>query len=434
MTGINATPTPQKNEPHSRAFFIKKTFIGASIFLVLLVSLTWGIRTAFGNNLSGIDFYISWAAAGHMLRGESPYSMDIAKETQNTVYGRPAIAGEDVKAYAFPLFVLFPFLPLARLDVQTAFPLYMAINILVMLTLAYFFVNQHPRWLDFSLIFFYPISFGLIVGNVSLIISSIVLAFLEWVVFNPKPSAFIQIFSGIFLAWCAGKPQFTWFILIMALAVAIVRKLLPFAFSLLGGGAGWIGLSFLVYPGWLAAWIKRLYEFTQYGHTKLVLSTYLAGYFPQATKNILARLIALFFFIIVITLVFSWYKKSYKAKSNINHQLPNHYLLWAFGVAGLITYIVNPTGFSNDQSLILMVLFAWAALSWKTEKKIVAWFWWIGLIVSWAAFILGRVFADTLLVTGLPILYYCVWIGYLSLQEIKRNRLTIQPNGQEPRI
>ncbi len=399
---------------------IQKGLLGIGIFLIFLTGLTWGIRTAFKNSTLGVDFYIYWDAAKQFAASGDPYSLEVAQDTQLAYYGRPAADGEDVKAFAYPLFTLIPLLPFAWFDIQTAISLYMALNILAMLTLAYFFGEPHPRWLDFSLIFFYPLSFGILVGNVSLLIGLVILAVLGWVIFNQTPSIAVQIFLGLGLAWCSGKPQFSWAILAAILVIAVLRRLWPFTLSLIAGIPGWAGLSFLLFPGWLSEWIGRLFAYSQYGHTKLVLSTYLGVFFTQTMANTLAWLVAILFFLISIAAGVQWYRKLTLAQTHSDGVIPGHYLFWLLGIASLGAFLINPTGFSNDQEPVLLALFAWSVFAWKTEKKAVTWFWWAGLIVSWMAFILGKIFEVPLIGTGLPVLYYCTWIGFLSLKEIRR--------------
>jgi hypothetical protein len=102
-----------------------------------------------------------------------------------------------------------------------------------------------------------------------------------------------------------------------------------------------------------------------------------------------------------------------KAEESEQALITDHQVLFILALAGFITYLFHPFGKSYEQIIIFIPFFIWAASSLSTHPLSVHLFWWIGLAISWAAFIIARVSIYLQALYTLPVLFFLAWLAYL---------------------
>ena len=84
------------------------------LLAALLAAQSWATDRAYTSRFPGAnDFIARWANGCALVwSGENPYSEAVTLQTQMRMYGRPALPGEDLAAYSYPLYALYFFWPL----------------------------------------------------------------------------------------------------------------------------------------------------------------------------------------------------------------------------------------------------------------------------------------------------------------------------------
>jgi hypothetical protein len=86
----------------------------AGLLLALLVGQVWFTYRSFTTRFpGGNDFAARWYNGCALIwTGENPYSDQVTLQTQIQMYGRPALPGEDLVAFSYPIYALYLFWPL----------------------------------------------------------------------------------------------------------------------------------------------------------------------------------------------------------------------------------------------------------------------------------------------------------------------------------
>jgi hypothetical protein len=86
--------------------------------LALFIGQTWFTYRGFTSRFpGGNDFAARWYNGCALIwTGENPYSDQVTLQTQMQMYGRPALPGEDLVAFSYPIYALFFFWPLCYLQ------------------------------------------------------------------------------------------------------------------------------------------------------------------------------------------------------------------------------------------------------------------------------------------------------------------------------
>jgi hypothetical protein len=198
-----------------------------ALFLVLLAGLAFGIHTLTENNTPGSDFYVFWQAGrGFLLEHQSPYSEAFAQRSQLAVMKRLASPEEDQLGFAYPPFSILILLPLLWLPFDWAAAIWQAFLIASLLTAILLSAQRKSAWLAWLLLTFYPVFFGVILGNFAVLLGALLLLLGQYL-FEPDPDPKLQVLAGVATAWLLVKPQFTWFYVVILVLYAFVRRIPP---------------------------------------------------------------------------------------------------------------------------------------------------------------------------------------------------------------
>jgi hypothetical protein len=383
------------------------------LFGVLIIVFVTGLVIAIHSSIQklpfGADFYTFWLAArAAFLQHLDPYSADVTRLSQLGIYGRLALPQEDQVAFAYPVYSLFILLPFAWMEYPWAESAWLVIHILILVSTIYLAFPKAQKWLGFSFLLFYPVVFGLILGNFAVTIAAILIVFYGFFIQREDSSKIFQVLIGILLAWMTAKPQFVWLFLIFIILVAIKRK---YWVLLASAGGVWVIsfiLSFLVVPGWLGEWPGRVREYAGYVQSSPTISNLLAELHNPTLTSWGSWFIAGFCAAFSIWLILLWWK----------NRFPDIKLfLWI----GLVTYLFHPHGISYEQLSLLAPLLCWVGSSSKLGWKKNTLFWFLPIILSWLVFVVSKWYIPT--ADEWPILYYLVIFIWIILRE--------QPNRVE---
>ena len=230
------------------------------LFFILLNSLlSVGIFFATPNNVIGNDFFDFYTASQAAYKdGISPYSEEVELRNQIGLYGRPAEPGENLMAYNYPPYALFFFYPLAFLPIKWAQSIWISFLISVLLFFPVIAFPKIPRWSHFSFLFFYPVSFGLLLGNYAILVFACLIYVIGLLMVSNPSNKSGNILGGVLLALSTIKPQFSVFYILFIFLLIInykrwqILKYSIFSFLAL------IILSFLFLPNWPTEWVHQI--------------------------------------------------------------------------------------------------------------------------------------------------------------------------------
>ena len=351
----------------------------------------------------GADFYTFWLASkAAFVNSVNPYSHEITLQSQLGIYGRAAASNEDQVAFAYPPYSLFILLPLSGLDYPWAESIWLIANIVLAVSVIYLAFPKSPKWLPFTYLAFYPVAFGLILGNFVVTISSILILYFGFFIARRDPPAWLQVLTGILLAWSTTKPQFMWLFLVFILFTSIRYRYWLFLGSLAVSGLGFFALSFAVVPGWLPLWLGRVREYAGYVQSNPTISNLAGLVFPGKAGQVFALILAGLLLAITIWLVYRWFRRQ-----TTDLEL----FLWL----GLVTYSFHPHGISYEQLSLLVPLTCWVASLRSPKGWVYSVSWFLPLLLSWVVFILSKwVFQPA---DELPLVYFSVIIAWILLSK-----------------
>lgn len=323
----------------------------AIVFLFVWILMAVGIRQVSRNIILGADYYTFYTAARmYLLDRINPYSQEVTQAAQLGILGRLAAPQEDQLAFAYPFFMLFWVFPFAWQDISISQPLWMSLNILLTLT-CLIKIFQNKKFFALLGLTFYPILFGIILGNFSNLICLIVLYYFDQVFFN-QPARNRQILLGFLLSWLIGKPQLTTLVLVFAVLICFHMKYLPQVFSF---GISLIFLlivSALLLPNWLDLWIQQIQQYSVYNQAKpAILAQYLLSF-----TNIPEKLILGIMIIAVMAVFTGWFLVVHKSE-NLHNQEKKFRNLLLLNLIILLTSLLIPRTLSYDHTLILVGFF-----------------------------------------------------------------------------
>jgi hypothetical protein len=389
---------------YPRLFPIPRRITAGLFALLIWGVLTFTIHALTPNYTLGSDSFIFFHAGQTVfLNGGNPYSLELALENQIKIFQRPARPGEDQLGFAYPLYALFLIAPLLWLPFDWAQAAWAALLLLSLVIALPVSVKQARPAVVASIIFFYPVAFGLILGNYAVLLGAFLLL-LYGVLERPAPGLSVQILAGVILAWLTIKPQFTWLYILFFLLAAFLRG----QRSLLAGfGAGFTVLaafSFAIRPIWMGEWIAAVQAYAGYNQTWPTLTVLLKDILPVETATILTWLLASVLLAGTAWIFWRW----------SHNQVEN---LLVFAWCGLVIYLLHPHGKSYEHITYLIPLVVWAASLPNMRSLSTRVFWFGSLGLSWLVFLISRQPGTPPGSTEWPVLFQAIWVGWLFLQK-----------------
>ena len=372
-----------------------------AVFLLLLGILSAGVHTYTRDNTLGTDFFICWQAGrGFLIDHTSPYSEEFALRSQLAVLKRPAAPGEDQLGFAYPPFSILILLPLLTLPFDWAAAVWLALLILGWVAAVFLITRRAPLWPGLLIAAFYPVFFGLILGNFVSLAAALLAVLAGRYLFAAKPSAALQIFAGIAAAWLLVKPQFSWLYVLILLLFAVRRRQWAFMLAAAGGALFFGLVSFWIWPTWPGEWLAEVNRYAAYNQTWPTLLILLADFLPQDWTLALGGIGLVAVMAATLYYLLRWW-------SGRLTLLP--LLAWA----GLAAYLVHPHGKSYEHLVFLVPLLVWICRH-PRRLSLSVQAWWLGnLAASWLAFALSFSLPGLGGLTEWPLLVYAAWVAWL---------------------
>ena len=384
--------------------------------LILLFLIIWGIfavsiHTILQDNTLGADFATFWIGSrAILLEGHTPYSAAVTEISQQTIYHRPARPDEDQLAFAYPLPSVFFLLPVAWMPLDWAQAFWMSLNILCLLSILFYLFPKASAVVRYGLFLFYPVFFGIVLGNFAILVSAFILFFLQEIFLKSNISNQKQAWAGILLSLCIIKPQFAWAYLLLALLVGLRFRLKAFLAGFILSSVTLVAASLILLPTWPVEWVRRVTEYAAYVKGQPILLTYLQYIFPPDWVYPLAGIILAGVAAAGVWAVARWWQNKFSP------------LLLA-ALAGGITYLVHPHGISYEQITFILPILLWAAGSKK--RRGTQWAVWItAILLSWVLFFITAFKWVPPAVNEFPFIFYLAWLIWVFWQ--------IQAEGRGP--
>ena len=380
-------------------------------FLTAWAVLAFGIHSQTQNNTLGTDYYLFYHGGHSVAAGLNPYSQQDALENQLAIYKRIARPDEDQLGFAYPLYTLLPIVPLFFLSFGWSQSIWMAFLIIGLVTAPLLAFRRVPPWAIATILFLYPFSFGILLGNFAVIIAALFI----WLYGRNVNQAIIppreQLLHGVLLAWLTCKPQLTWLFLIFFFLLAFRKKQWHTFTGFAAGLLVMLAASLAVRPSWPVEWLDRLVIYQDYNQTWLTILIFLKDLLPENIALVLTYVLAGGLALLTGWFFYQW----------LRGRLDNLKMLaWC----GLAAYLLHPHGKSYEQISFLLPLAVWAFQQRSLRSGPVWLFWFGSLMFSWAAFALSYL-------PGMPAstiewnsLIFFLWIAYLFTRK--------QPNDQLP--
>lgn len=385
----------------------KKQILATGVLtLLLLAILTTGLHQVMAGNRVGMDFHIFWLAGRSLsAQNPNPYSHQIDIEAQLGVLGRTSAPDEDQMGFAYPPYALIPVLAVSWLDYDWAQSAWMALNILCLVIALLMAAPSKPLVPIFLVLFTYPFTFGILLGNFVVILGAIFLVVISILIKNSLLTGWQQGVLGLVLAWTTIKPQFSWLYLGLILYIFLRQRkyilLVSFGIATVFN----LVISFVIVPGWPELWLERIAEYAAYNQTypQFLLMTRQVLPNPLDLLVFLALMISAFACLIV--LVYRWERG----------QLD---FLIVAAWCGMTTYLIHPRTVAYSQIVFFLPFFLWVCFSNRQSNMTRFLVGLAGLVLSWIVVSIEKSMGNALLTEDWRLLPYLFWLVWILLQQI----------------
>ncbi len=335
--------------------------LAVGLFFLAVFLLAVVLQRTFAAVIPGEDLYVFWSAGRALQAGQNPYTPEVTAAIQMGIYGHTLQPGQDPMHFAYPPYSLFPIWPLLGLTFDWVEAFWLSFNLLLGGLVLRLTLPRAPAIFLPWIFFAYPFAFGLILGNFAILIAIILLFYLGrfWLQDQPSPHSpqaqaqnrletrhgLESFVFGLLLAWTTGKPQLSWFFLLLVALRALRRREVPLLAGFTAGLMILLGLSFALLSDWPASWLSQLSAYARLNTARSPLEDYLAVILPSAWLH--AALVAGWLILLAGSLVWLWRWRQGRLD-------PFFLLAWV----GMVTFLVNPSGRAYDQLpyLIPMIL------------------------------------------------------------------------------
>ena len=399
-----------KSQPLAKLSPFQTILIVIFLFGICLALLSVAIHSVTQNNTLSGDFCIFWYAGRAIIfNHQTPYTQQLNQQIQMSIMKRLATPQEDQLGFAYPPYALLATLPLFWFSFDWASPIWMAFNILALMSALMLAFPKASKWLLGSVFFLYPLTFGLILGNFAVLVAIILLIVYGILITRRGSSLPFQCIAGALMAWATIKPQISWLFILFFLIYAFRKRMFPFIVAFGVAMLALLAISFWMVPAWPQEWGQRLSDYSQYNHTWIVLIFYLKSFLSDAMSIAISIPIFLLMLVETILLGLRWWRG----------KLSDLYMLaWI----GLVAYLVHPYSKSYDQIIILIPLILWICTQ-TSFRSFATWFFWVSSIVlSWLAFFTNTLFPNPLIILELPFFIYLAWVAWMYINLYRSNK------------
>ncbi len=378
---------------------MRRILLPTLTFLVAWAILALSIHSLTRGNTLGTDFYIFYRAGqAATVDHADPYSDQQALQNQLAIFKRTAAPGEDQLGFAYPPYVLLAVWPLLWLNFSWAQAIWAAFLVLSTVGAIVVAYKGAPPWLSISFLFFYPVTFGLILGNFSVLMGGIIL--LVYGLMERPTNRTVQLLSGVLLAWLTSKPQLVWLYVIFFLLWAVKKRWWPLIASFGASLAAFVATSFAIVPGWLTLWPESMAKYAGYNQSWVILAVFLKEIRPLDAVTPVTLVFAALSIAATGWLFYQWWQGRLES-------------LYLFAWCGFAVFALHPRGKSYEHIAFLLPMVVWAWREWKLRLPTVLVFWLGNLVISWAVFFISTQPGAPSSTTEWPFLFYTLWLGWL---------------------
>ncbi len=228
-----------------------------------------------------------------------------------------------------------------------------------------------------------------------------------------------EILLGFLLAWTTAKPQLSWLLILLFLGIGFRQKRHTFLASFAASCAFFLGISFVLVPGWPAGWLDALSRYAAYRNSWPLLNLFLRGFLPQSLAD------PSFILLLLAALGYTGFefRKYWRGAGN---------LTWLIVWCGFISYLLSSRSVSYDQVIFLIPILAWIHAS-PAHRRGWAVFFVIGSVVaSWALFVLSKLDPANPYWPELPVLFHTIWLFYIFRSQASAQTSRLRPGRGEP--
>jgi hypothetical protein len=371
------------------------------ILAICVAALTFAVHSLTRDNNLGTDFYIYYLAGRALFFDhQDPYSDQIAQQVQMAVLKRLALPNEDQVGFAYPPYGLIPAIPTLSMSFDWAQAFWITVTLLILISSIFVAFPKAPKWTPLSLIFIYPFSFALILGNLNVLVTAILIASYGILVRVPRPSRALQITLGVLLAWSTIKPQFSWLFILFLLLFCLRNRHWALIIAFVLGAVLMMAFSFAVFPSWPYAWYERLVKYTSYNQTWLILTFFLKQIIPLQTAILCTWIAGLGCMAITLKMVYMWWR------GKISDLVM---MAWC----GFLIFLFHPRGKVYEQIPFLIPILLWICQEPRLPRLPVWVFWGGSLVLSWLVFYVLRLPGMPEVIAEIPFLWFIAWAAWL---------------------
>jgi hypothetical protein len=384
-------------------FFLKVTekkyqkYFFLLLILVIFFCLLVAIHQVSAGITTGVDFYYYWNTTRMFLQnGINPYSEQVAIQNQIGIYGHPAIPGQDPQYFRNPAYALLPLMFFSLFSFDWAFAIWMTLNIFLVLLTCHVAFPEMSLWARLVFLFIYQTSFGLLLGNYSIISGLALMVFVGFIIIQRKHSLKIQLVVGVILTLATIKPQLSWLYIIWFILYSIKNKLYPLIYSFIGTLVFCASIMLIFIPTWLIDFVRLLFTYQKDANFIPVRIALFTPFFSNDVALVLGNLLLLIFLSLTIFIVF------FRMFPKLNNPIIHLELI------GLTTFVFHPSGLSYEQLCLLLPVAAWLAYGKPSKLKNISWI--VMFILSYALLAFSKLISlPTPIILG-PFIVSLIWL------------------------
>ncbi|BCY16322.1 hypothetical protein hrd7_01710 [Leptolinea sp. HRD-7] len=316
--------------------------------------LIFAVYSATETNLPGTDFFIYYVAARQVtIEHGSPYAETVGEQSQLAILKHLSRPGEDQLRYVYPPYGLLPVLPLSGLSIRLAYAVWLSFWILCLpIALIYAFRTVPPLVL-LNLLLLYPLTFGLMLGNLNIAVICIILLVAGRLPGMSTRQKVEPLILGFFFAWATVKPQFSSFFILVFVLTAFRKQIWRFIAGFITGVVILIITSFFITPQWITEWLNLIRRYPAYTGGQVIVSP-LVDLFPAGFHTGLYLLLVIFAGLFIGWQLICWWKNRCTTIE-----------LLCLGTGTL--FLFHPTGVSYEQMTFLLPFVLYLVCGWQKQ-------------------------------------------------------------------
>jgi hypothetical protein len=340
--------------------------IGLVLFSMLIVA----VYTATETNIPGTDFYIYYVAARQVtVEKGSPYDETVGEQSQMAILKHLSRPGEDQLRYVYPPYGLLPVLPLSVLPIRWAHAAWLSFWILCLPVCLIYALRTVPRVILVNLFILYPLTFGLLLGNLNIAVICSILLTAGRLPGMTSRQKLEPVILGFLFAWATVKPQFSALYILVFLLMAYRKRIWRFLIGFFAGILAMLTASFLMAPAWIPQWLTLIRRYPAYTGGQVII-TPLVNLLPSVLQ------IPIYVFLVLMGgLLIGWlFIRGWRNKNTTLELLCEG--------TGVI-FLFHPTGVSYEQMIFLLPFILYIVCGWQKRPALNSITWLAMVVLSW---------------------------------------------------